>query len=68
MKKWIALGIFCLVSCLAVWAECAPGHIRRVEIIVTPDGVGSSGYCCIPVGDGSELSCTDGTDWWNEPA
>jgi len=42
-----------------VWAGCKPGNTPYVN------EQGTEEWCCVPVGDGSVLSCTDGDDWFN---
>lgn len=67
MKKLIALALF-VAGSAAVFAGCLNGNFERTAVVITPDGDGGTEtYCCTPVGDGSELSCTDGETWWNEP-
>jgi len=65
MKK-VTLVIFVLAIVTAAFSyaeSCMPGHIWKLE---HEDDDTYSLACCVPVGDGSELSCTDGQSWWNE--
>jgi len=60
----------CLIICslsitgFALWAGCKPGNIEYLPV----GGVPQESLCCVPVGDGSVLSCTDGETWQNVPS
>jgi len=60
-KLFLVLSLLS-VSGFAVWAKCQPGNNE-----LKPIGGGES-LCCVPVGDGSVLSCTDGDTWFNVPS
>lgn len=65
----IALFVFFMCVCASfVLADCIGNttHSCQVlEAIVTPGGTtaGSNTWCCTPVGNGSDYSCTDGSSW-----
>jgi len=63
MLKKVSL-IFFLVSLSAAFlvAGCKDGHITFID---PEDPDPANDVCCVPVGDGTVLSCTDGDVWFN---
>ena len=74
MKKLIGLIVLAILSLGHVGADCIGNTTGSVEcggfkIEGTFEGmegtfvVGGETWCCTPVGDGSDYSCTDGESW-----
>ncbi len=57
------LAFFALVP--LVVAGCLPGNGHPVFELEDGSLLIVTDWCCTPVGDGSELSCTDGEVWFN---
>jgi hypothetical protein len=50
----------------ALAEPCMPGNIPFFDPF-DEDPIASA-WCCVPVGDGTVLSCTDGDTWFNVPS
>ena len=72
MKKLICLAVLTMLPLGYVVAECIGNTTQSVSctsVESDPDGgpfdtiFTSEEWCCTPVGDGSDSSCTNGTSW-----
>ena len=53
-----------LLSVATIAGGCKDGNQEVKPMYCYPDCPEEEILCCVPVGDGSAMSCTDGEDWW----
>ena len=53
-----------IASSLLIAGVCKEGNEPMQPLDCYPNCPPEAILCCVKVGDGSALSCTDGQDWW----
>jgi len=67
-KKLLSVSIFVLALSFGLAALAFPCKEGNMTFLPSDDPENLEGaWCCVPVGDGSELSSTDGDIWFNVP-